>query len=143
MYSAPDRARALLPRAIQSLPSAAHLPLTLKFSALEFKSANGSPERGRTMFEGILSTYPKRMDIWNQLLDHEIQQGDKDIIRGLFERVVRTKGIKEKGALAWFKRWAKWEEEHGDQKSREKVKAKAEEWVGAEKSRRAEAKAEK
>lgn len=89
------------------------------------------------MFEGILSTYPKRLDIWNQLLDLEVQQGDKEVIRGLFERFVKTKGLRERGALAWFKRWGKWEEENGDKKSQEKVRAKAEEWVIAEKTRRA------
>ncbi|EHK96666.1 putative rRNA biogenesis protein rrp5 [Glarea lozoyensis 74030] len=127
--SSPDRARALLPRATQSLPPHTHLALTLKFAALEFHSEAGSAERGRTMFEGLLSTFPKRLDIWNQLLDLEIQQGDKDIIRGVFERVTRTKGIKPKGAKAWFRRWSEWEEGNGDAKSQERVKAKAEEWV--------------
>jgi rRNA biogenesis protein RRP5 len=109
------------------------------------------------MFEGILSTYPRRLDIWNQLLDLEIQQivkldeeaklkkekteieNNKEIIRELFERLLKTKGVKEKGALAWFKRWGKWEEEKGDTKSQEKVRAKAQEWVSAEKARRAAA----
>jgi len=83
------------------------------------------------MFEGLLGTFPKRLDIWNQLLDLEIQQGDKDIIRGVFERVVKTKGVKPKGAKAWFRRWSEWEERNGDRKSQEKVRAKAEEWVRA------------
>jgi rRNA biogenesis protein RRP5 len=52
-------------------------------------------------------------------LDLEIKQGDKDIVRGLFERVVKIKGLKP----------SEWEAENGDEKSREKVKAKAEEWV--------------
>ncbi|CAG8970839.1 hypothetical protein HYALB_00000816 [Hymenoscyphus albidus] len=133
---APDRARALLPRATQSLPPHTHLSLTLKFAALEFHSKFGSPERGRTMFEGLLSTFPKRLDIWNQLLDLEMQQGDKDIIRGVFERVVKTKGLKPKGAKAWFKRWSEWEVVNGDKKSREKVEAKAKEWVRAAELRR-------
>lgn len=128
-YSSPDRARALLPRAMQSLPAHTHLALTLKFASLEFKSPNGSPERGRTIFAGLVATYPKRLDIWNQLLDLEINQGDKEIVRGLFERVVKVKGLKPKGAKAWFRRWSEWEAENGDDKSREKVKAKAEEWV--------------
>jgi len=83
------------------------------------------------MFEGTISTFPKRLDIWNQLLDLEIQQGDKDIIRGVFERAVKVKGLKPKGAKAWFKRWSEWEETNGDKKTREKVKARAEEWVRA------------
>ncbi|KAG0648782.1 U3 small nucleolar RNA-associated rrp5 [Hyphodiscus hymeniophilus] len=127
--SSPDRARELLPRAMQSLPVYTHLALTLKFAALEFHSPNGSPERGRTMFEGLLSTFPKRLDIWNQLLDLEIQQGGKDIIRGVFERVVKVKGLKPKGAKAWFRRWSEWEEKNGGAKEQEKVKAKAAEWV--------------
>lgn len=129
--SSPDRARALLPRATQSLPVHAHLVLTLKFAALEFHSTNGSPERGRTIFEGLLGSFPKRLDIWNQLLDLEIQQGDNGIVRGVFERVVKTKGIKPKGAKAWFRKWSDWEDKNGDKKSQEKVRAKAEEWVRA------------
>lgn len=127
--SSSERGRALLPRAIQSLPQHTHLNLSLKFAGLEFHSKSGSPERGRTIIEGILSTFPKRLDIWNQLLDLEIQQGDKDIVRGVFERAVKTKGLKPKGAKALFKRWSDWEEKNGDKKSREKVKVKAEEWV--------------
>lgn len=101
----------------------------MKFAALEFRSAHGSPERGRTMFEGVLSTYPKRIDLWNQLLDLEMQQGDHGIIRNLFERVIKTKGLKPRGVKAWFKRWSDWEGKHGDSKSQEKVTAKAKEWV--------------
>jgi len=65
------------------------------------------------------------------LLDLEIQQKDKNIIRGVFERVIKTKGLKKKGAKAWFRRWSKWEEENSDNKGLEKVRAKAEEWVRA------------
>jgi len=129
--SAPDRARALLPRATQSLPSHTHLNLTVKFAALEFHSPNGSPERGRTMFEGLLSAFPKRIDLWNQLLDLEIQQGDEHIIRVFFERGIKIKGLRPKAAKAWFKRWKEWEEKCGDSKSQKKVQAKAEEWVRA------------
>jgi rRNA biogenesis protein RRP5 len=103
----------------------------VKFAALEFHSPSGSPERGRTMFEGLLSAFPKRLDLWNQLLDLEVQQGDKDIVRALFERVAKTKGIKPKGAKAWFKRWSEWESINGDAKSQDRVRAKAEEWVRA------------
>lgn len=69
------------------------------------------------------------MDIWGQLLDLEIKAGDKSIVRGVFERVARIKGLKPKGAKGWFKRWSEWEETHGDKKSQEKVRAIAEEWV--------------
>ncbi|KAI1393868.1 nucleic acid-binding protein [Hypoxylon trugodes] len=136
----PEKARALLPRATQALPSHARFPLMTKFAALEFNSPHRNPELGRTMFEGLLATFPKRFDLWNQLLDHEDVSGaDKTVIRDIFERATRVKGLKARAAKKWFKRWADWEEKNGDTKSREKVTAKAAEWVKA----KAEAKADK
>lgn len=44
-------------------------------------------------------------------------------------RVTKVKGLKPKGAKAWFKRWSEWEATNGDKKSQEKVRARAEEWV--------------
>ena len=59
----------------------------------------------------------------------EIKHGDKDIVRGVYERILKMKGMKPKGAMGWFKSWSEWEERNGDEKSRLRVKAKAEEWV--------------
>ncbi|KAI0200473.1 hypothetical protein F4808DRAFT_460826 [Astrocystis sublimbata] len=126
----PDRARGLLSRATQALPDHARLPLMTKFAALEYNSPNGSAERGRTMFEGLISTFPKRFDLWSQLLDHEDgPNADKAVIRDVFERGTKVKGLKARPAKKWFKRWADWEEKNGDTKSQEKVRAKATEWV--------------
>ncbi|KZF26527.1 nucleic acid-binding protein [Xylona heveae TC161] len=129
VLAAPDRARALLPRAMQALPKHAHLDLTLKFAQLEFRSPHGDPERGRTIFEGLLTTFPKRLDLWNVLLDLETRQGDKDQIRQLFARVTSSPKLKSKQAKYFFKRWLEFEEKHGDKKSVEMVKARAAEYV--------------
>ncbi|KAJ2993476.1 hypothetical protein NUW58_g1830 [Xylaria curta] len=126
----PDRARALLSRATQALPDHARLPLMTKFATLEYNSPNGSAERGRTMFEGLVATFPKRFDLWSQLLDHEDgPNADKAVIRDVFDRATKVKGLKARPAKKWFKRWADWEEKNGDVKSQEKVRAKAAEWV--------------
>lgn len=137
----PERGRALLPRATQALPQHTHVPLMTKFAALEFRSTSGDPERGRTMFEGLLSAYPKKFDLWNQLLDLEISactsakkesagtKVDGSAVRAVFDRGLKTKGLNPHRAKSWFQRWAKWEEENGDAKSREKVSAKAREWA--------------
>lgn len=45
---------------------------------LEYKS--GQPESGRTMFEGIVTNYPKRMDIWSIYMDMEAKYGGKNNI---------------------------------------------------------------
>ncbi|KAF2964648.1 hypothetical protein GQX73_g8919 [Xylaria multiplex] len=126
----PDRARALISRATQALPDHARLPLMTKFAALEYNSPNGNAERGRTMFEGLIATFPKRFDLWSQLLDHEDgPNADKAVIRDVFDRATKVKGLKARPAKKWFKRWADWEEKNGDTKSQEKVRAKAAEWV--------------
>ena len=135
---APARARALLPRAMQSLPKYDHLDITSKFAQLEFRSPNGDAERGRTIFEGLVSTFPKRIDLWNVLLDLEIKQGDKEQVRRLLERVTTGK-LKPRKAKYFFKRWLDFEEKEGNVKSCEMVKAKAAEYVrqhGAENAER-------
>ena len=45
-------------------------------------------EAGRTMFEGIVSNYPKRFDIWSVYMDMEMKYGQSNQAqaRHLFER---------------------------------------------------------
>lgn len=141
--AAPDRARGLLSRAIQSLPSHTHVETTSKFAQLEFRSPNGDVERGRTVFEGLLSSFPKRVDLWNVLLDLEIKTGDTEQVRRLFERVLGIregkkgaglvvedgKKLKPKQARFFFKKWLEFEEKGGNEKMVEEIKAKAAEYV--------------
>ena len=130
-----ERARALLPRATQALPSQARLGLMAKFAALEYTSARArNPELGRTMFEGLLATFPRRLDLWNQLLDHE---DDPAAIRDVFDRATRVPGLKARAAKKWFKRWADWEDRHGDARSRDRVTARAAAWVRAKEAAKA------
>ncbi|EFR02442.1 rRNA biogenesis protein RRP5 [Nannizzia gypsea CBS 118893] len=144
---APQRGRDLLPRALQSLPPHTHVEVTSRFGQLEFRSPNGDVERGRTVFEGLLSSFPKRIDLWNVLLDLEIKLGDEEQVRRLFERVLGighgvvtadgTKGgpkkkLKEKQAKFLFKKWLAFEEKiapEGDTKMVDEVKARAADYV--------------
>lgn len=71
-------------------------------------------------------------------MDLEIKQGEKDIVRGIFERGVKIPGLKPKGAKSWFKRWIEWEEKNGDGKSKEKATARAQEWVRAFEEKKAQ-----
>jgi rRNA biogenesis protein RRP5 len=62
-------------------------PLDLKtisqFALLEYK--HGEPERGKTLFEGIIDSHPKRWDLWSIYMDMEANQQN---IQGL--RYVRV-----------------------------------------------------
>ncbi|KAF2453144.1 hypothetical protein BDY21DRAFT_374961 [Lineolata rhizophorae] len=121
----PARARALLQRAAQSVPKDKHRLLTSKFGALEFQSPNGDPERGRTIFEGLLDAWPKRGDLWDMFVDLEIARGgDQDNVRRLFERMTSGK-MKKKRAAYTFKRWLKWEEKVGGKNSKGAARVRA------------------
>lgn len=123
-----EKARELLPRALQTLPKFTHLDVTSKFAQLEFKSEAGLAERGRTIFEGLISSFPKRIDLYNVLLDLEMKVGDAGQIRALFERTF-TKKLKPKQAKYFFKRWLAFEEQEGDEQKIEEVKVKAATWI--------------
>lgn len=157
-----ERARALLPRAMQMLDKHAHVNLMARVAALEFRSPVGSQERGRTVFESLLAKSPKKWDLWDQLLDLETSvyaaekakqaekggksakanKADASVVRDVFERGTKVPGIKPRRAKTWFQRWAKWEEQHGDSKSREKVSARAKEWAAEAEKKKADAEAE-
>ncbi|KAI8932023.1 hypothetical protein NX059_010917 [Plenodomus lindquistii] len=122
----PSRARALLQRATQSVASREHRYLTQKFAALEFKSPNGDAERGRTIFEGLVSTYAKKGDVWDMYLSLEMSHGSPENVRDLFERMTKT--TKKKRAQTLFAKWAVWEAGVGNKKGVERVKALEEQW---------------
>jgi rRNA biogenesis protein RRP5 len=129
----PTRARALLQRATQSVPSPQHRHLTQKFAALEFKSTNGDAERGRTIFEGLVATWPNKGDVWDVYLSLEMSQGSEENVRDLFERM--SKVGKKKRAMTVFKNWAEWEESKANKKGVERVKALQQQWKEARESK--------
>ena len=77
---------------------------------LEFKE--GSKDRGRTIFEGLITHYPKRYDLWLQYLDQEERIGDVDTTRQLYERAVHL-NLSSKKMKSLFKRYV-WSQEKID-----------------------------
>lgn len=78
----------------------------------------GDPERGRTIFEGIVDTHRKRLDLWNIYIDMEAGQQNIHAIRyvlgrethgngahiahrGIFERALSLKVSKKKAKYAF------------------------------------------
>lgn len=62
-----EAARKLLERALSALPLRKHTKVITSTALLEFR--HGSAERGRSMFEGVLRNYPKRLDLWGVYVD--------------------------------------------------------------------------
>lgn len=122
----------VLQRALQSLPKDKHVNLISKFGMLEFK--HGQPENGRTMFEGIVSNYPKRMDIWAIYMDMEVKYGgadNKQQARHLFERCLANDQIKKKPKKMKlvFQKYMEFEMQGGNKKAVEKLRERVEEYL--------------
>lgn len=136
---APARARALLSRALQSIPTSEHRHLTAKFAALEFRSSHGDTERGRTIFEGLVTEWPKWSSGWDMFVDLEraqlakvdsadAKEESKQRVRTLFARITAGK-MKKRRARFVFKKWLEFEKAEGSAREAEKVEALAKEWV--------------
>ncbi|KAI9790581.1 MAG: rRNA biogenesis protein rrp5 [Piccolia ochrophora] len=124
-HVSPDSARTLLPRALQALPGDTHIQLTTHFALLEFH--HGDPERGRTLFEGLLSRWPKRVDLWNVLIDAEAKKDERARVRELFERLLGV-GLKIGKVKGMFKKWVNFEEAWAEGKEAD-VHRRAERYV--------------
>ncbi|KAF8913041.1 hypothetical protein CPB84DRAFT_1760205 [Gymnopilus junonius] len=121
-----EEARKLLPRSLQSLEKRKHLKTISKFAQLEYKY--GEPERGKTLFEGIVDSHPKRWDMWSVYMDMEGTQGNIQGLRNLFDRVLALKMTSHK-AKSFFKKWLEFEKRIGDEDGVKTVKEKAIEWT--------------
>ncbi|KAF7306752.1 hypothetical protein MIND_00466900 [Mycena indigotica] len=121
-----EESRKLLPRSLQSLDKRKHLKTISRFAQLEYKL--GDPERGKTLFEGIIDSHPKRLDLWSVYMDMEAGQNQIQSLRNLFGRVLSQKLTSHK-AKAFFKKWLELEKRIGDEEGIGNVKAKAVEWT--------------
>ncbi|KAJ7596847.1 hypothetical protein C8J56DRAFT_918480 [Mycena floridula] len=121
-----EDSRKLLPRSLQSLDKRKHLKTISRFAQLEYKL--GEPERGKTLFEGIVESHPKRWDLWTVYMDMEASQENIQSLRDIFDRVFAIKMTSHK-AKSFFKKWLELEKRLGDEESQTVVKQKAVEWT--------------
>lgn len=121
-----DNVQSVVKRAVLCLPRHKHIKFLSQAAILEFKS--GVPDRGRSMFEGMVREYPKRTDLWSMYLDQESRLGDEDLIRALFERATSL-SLPPKKMKFLFKKYLEYEKSVGDEERIEYVKKKAIEYV--------------
>uniref|UniRef100_A0AAQ4Q1H9 Protein RRP5 homolog n=1 Tax=Gasterosteus aculeatus aculeatus TaxID=481459 RepID=A0AAQ4Q1H9_GASAC len=123
-----DGATVLLQRALKSLPTKESVDVIAKFAQLEFRY--GDPEKGRTMFDKVLTSYPKRTDLWSVFLDLMFKHGSQKEVRALFDRVIAL-SVSVKKIKFFFKRYLEYEKKHGTPQTIQAVKEKAVEFVEA------------
>ncbi|KAL9999138.1 putative suppressor of forked, tetratricopeptide-like helical domain superfamily [Helianthus debilis subsp. tardiflorus] len=117
-----DMVQSVVKRALICLPKHKHIKFITQTAISEFKS--GVPDRGRSLFEGMLREYPKRTDLWSVYLDQEIRLGDEAVIRALFERTICLE-LPLKKIKFLFKKYLEFEKSKGDEERIEYVKAEA------------------
>mmetsp|Transcript_17233 Transcript_17233/g.39411 ORF Transcript_17233/g.39411 Transcript_17233/m.39411 type:complete len:1860 (-) Transcript_17233:238-5817(-) len=127
-------ARQTLASAMSMLPKPKHAEVVTKAAQLEY--SHGSPERGRTIFEELVTSNPKRLDFWSIYLDMEVKQHTPPTatevkaapVRILFERCT-TLSLKPSKMKFFFKKWLGFEMKWGDEESQTEVKQKARDFV--------------
>ncbi|XP_011409409.2 PREDICTED: protein RRP5 homolog [Amphimedon queenslandica] len=117
-----DLARKILQRSFKSLTKKQHVDITKQFAQLEFKY--GEMERGCTLFENLVSSYPRKVDIWSVYIDMLTKKGEMDRVRDVFERAVSLKLSSVKKQFL-YKRYIEFERKHGTQSLVETVQAKS------------------
>ncbi|KCV69238.1 hypothetical protein H696_04655 [Fonticula alba] len=134
----------VLQRSLLSLPRHKHIKTIAKFAQAEFRL--GSPERGRTLFEALLSSHPKRLDLWSVYVDMEVraahnpaahyigseEAGTAERVRALLARLA---------SLTWparsmrfiLKKWMTYEARNnpGDEAALDRVRTLAREYVSS------------
>jgi rRNA biogenesis protein RRP5 len=156
-------ARTVLDTARRTLPATLHAAMVVKFALLEYRYAPGtapasgearvgSQERGRTLFESLLTAAPRRLDLWSVFLDQETaafsrrhgatapagkkgtptgsRADDLRFIRTLFERVVSGKHSSKKMKFL-LKKFAALERGHGDAAGLKRVQEVAEAYIAS------------
>ena len=125
--------KTILQRSLQALPKSNHINIISKFGMLEYK--NGNPEHGRTMFEGIVSNYQKRMDIWSIYMDMEVKYGGGKInqaqARHLFERCLALPEIskKPKKMKLVFRKYMEFESSLGNENKLTELRQRVEQYL--------------
>jgi rRNA biogenesis protein RRP5 len=125
-HRSPSAAKAQLSRSLQALSSHKHIEVIRHYALSEFDI--GSADRARVIFEELISTYPKRSDIWHVYVDKEIKLGNIVQARQLFDRMTTIK-TSAKNMKNIFKKYLSFETNYGDEYSQEIVKQKAREYV--------------
>ncbi|CAF0899094.1 unnamed protein product [Adineta ricciae] len=125
-----EQAKATLDKSFSSLPSADHVEMINKFGQLEFKY--GDKERAKTLYEKLLSSYPKRTDLWSIYIDMLIKY-DPDpsvVARSIFDRVLAL-NIPPKKMKSLIKKYLQFEKQYGTTADLNRAKERITQYVNA------------
>ncbi|KAH0476574.1 MAG: hypothetical protein KVP17_002410 [Porospora cf. gigantea B] len=118
-----DEARKVFVQCLRQLPESKHVEITIKYAKLEY--GYGSRERGKSLFDALVGSRPKRTDLWLVFLDAHIKHWSPPVveddvfrregvksIRELFERATSLP-LKPFKMVPFYKKWVEFETECG------------------------------
>ncbi|XP_058169032.1 protein RRP5 homolog [Anopheles ziemanni] len=120
------KAKPLLSQALKSLPNRDHIPLIVKFAFLH--NRHGNRDEAHLLFEQILTSYPKRTDIWSQYVDMLVKDELVENARQILERAV-VQRLPMKNMKTLYTKYVNFEEKHGNRDSVRRVKQMATDYV--------------
>ncbi|PSN36927.1 Protein RRP5 [Blattella germanica] len=123
-----EKSRMLMQKALNNLEKKFHVEVISRFARLENKL--GDPERAQTLMEFILTSYPKRTDMWNSYVDMLVKNGQHDAARQVLERAIAQK-LPVRNMKSLFSKYLQFEEQHGTPEGVEKIRQKAIDYVEA------------
>ncbi|GAB0097371.1 RRP5 [Sergentomyia squamirostris] len=121
-----NEAKQMMHRAIAALPQRDHIFIISSFAKLHNK--HGERETAHALLEQIITSYPKRVDIWSMYVDMLVKDSRQDLARDVLDRAILQK-LPLKKMRTLFKKYQEFEEKYGDEQSVEKIKTMAEEFV--------------
>uniref|UniRef100_A0A0A1XMQ7 Protein RRP5 homolog n=1 Tax=Zeugodacus cucurbitae TaxID=28588 RepID=A0A0A1XMQ7_ZEUCU len=121
-----ERAQQLLHKALACLPEREHVNTIVAFGNLNHKYGNN--EMAQTLLDQVVTSYPKRVDVWAQYIDMLVKSEMIDSARSVLERAIIQK-IPMKKMRTIFKKYLEFEERFGTPADVEKVKKLAKEYV--------------
>ncbi|XP_041761607.1 protein RRP5 homolog [Anopheles merus] len=124
-----SKVKPLLSQALKSLSTRDHIPLILKFAFLHNRNENR--DEAHLLFEQILTSYPKRTDIWSQYVDMLVKDNLVENARQILERAIMQR-LPMKNMKTLYTKFVNFEEKHGDRESVRRVKHLAAEYVQAQ-----------
>ncbi|XP_050078615.1 protein RRP5 homolog [Anopheles maculipalpis] len=124
-----SKVKPLLSQALKSLPTRDHIPLIVKFAFLHNRNENR--DEAHLLFEQILTSYPKRTDIWSQYIDMLVKDNLVGNARQILERAIMQR-LPLKNMKTLYTKYVNFEEKHGDRDSVRRVKQMAADYVQAQ-----------
>ncbi|KAH8360095.1 hypothetical protein KR093_010661 [Drosophila rubida] len=121
-----DRVQPTLQRALGILPNDEHVNCIVAFAKLY--GENGDHAMAQTLLDDIVTSYPKRIDIWNLYVDMLVKCNVIDSARNVLERAVLQK-LPPNKMLVIYKKYLEFEHKHGTEANAARVKQLAEEYV--------------